>query len=234
MVAERYLAATSAVLARQYCWSVRRIALLLIVAGALAACGASGASSSVAASSGSSPRTLARCGPAGARTLARGSLTRVYVQSGTVYACLTGSRRRLTLGTTGSCIRASHVDAVAVAGRLVAAGLLNCGVDTGAAAIEVRRVPDGHQLLTTPAITNPGPESYAHVTGLVLTPAGAAAWIARARSIVSHRSTTEVQAARAGSTRRLDSGAGIATGSLRLTGHTVTWRDGPSTRSARL
>jgi hypothetical protein len=207
-----------------------RTALLLVTIGVLAACGSSSASSSVAASS----TTQAHCGPASAQTLARGSLARVFVQRGTVYACVAESRQWASLGTTGNCVRASHVDAVAVAGRLVAAALMTCGVDTGATSIEVMRVSDEHRLLTTPAIGNPGPESYTHVTGLVLTPEGAAAWIARAASIATHRTVTEVHAASAGSTRVLDSGAGIAPGSLRLSGRTVSWQDGSARRSARL
>jgi hypothetical protein len=211
-----------------------RTALLLLTLGVLAACGSSRASSSAAASSTTPATALAHCGPANAQTLARGSLARVFVQRGTVYACVMGSRRWTSLGTTGNCVRASHVDAVAVAGRLVAAGVTMCGVDLGTTTIEIVRVPDGHRLLTAPAIANPGPESYTHVTGLVLTAEGAVAWIARASSIATHRTMTEVAAASAGSTRVLDSGAGIATGSLRLSGRTVSWQDGSAHRSAQL
>jgi hypothetical protein len=211
-----------------------RTALLLLTLGVLAACGSSSASSSVAASSTTPATARAHCGPASAQTLARGSLARVFVQRGAVYACVTGSRRWASLGTTGSCVRASHVDAVAVAGRLVAAGATMCGVDVGTTSIEVMRVSDHHRLLTAPAISNPRPESYTHVTGLVLTPGGAVAWIASTSSIATHHAMTEVGAASAGSTRVLDSGAGIATGSLRLSGRTVSWKDGSARRSAQL
>jgi hypothetical protein len=126
------------------------------------------------------------------------------------------------------------VEAVAVAGPLVAAALRTCGVDTGTAEIEVVRVVDGHRLLAVPAIANPGPESYTQVPGLVLTPGGWAAWIATARSIVSHRTATQVRAGSAGRTRVLASGAQIATRSLRLSGRTVSWQDGSVRRSAQL
>jgi hypothetical protein len=213
---------------------VRRTVLLLITVGALAACGSSGASRSVAASATATAAAQAHCGPASAQTLARGSLTRVFVQRGTVYACLTGSRRWTRLGTTGGCLRASRVDVVAVAGRLVAAGVTTCGIDISAAAIEVLRVSDGHRLLSAQAIGNPGPEASMRVTGLVLTPEGAVAWIARTGSIADHRTVTEVRAASGAGTRVLDSSPQIATGSLRLSGRTVSWRDGSGLRSAEL
>jgi hypothetical protein len=213
---------------------MRRTALLLITAGALAACGSSSASSSGAASSASPAPANAHCGPASARTLARGSLTRVYVERRTVHACVTGGRRPITLGTTGTCLRAQRVDAVAVAGRLVAAGRTTCGIDTGTAEVEVVRASDGHRLFTQPAIGNPGPESSTDVTGMVVTPAGATAWIARSHSIVGHRTMIEVRAGDARGIRLLDSGAQIVTGTLRLSGSTVSWRDGSTRRSARL
>jgi hypothetical protein len=209
-----------------------RTVLLLLAAGGLAACGASNAASSVAASSTSPPS--ARCGPAGARTLVRGSRVRVYEEQRTVYACATGSQRRPVLGTTGTCLRASHVDAVAVAGRLVAAGLTRCGIDTGTAEVEVVRAADGHKLFTQPAIGNPGPESSTEVTGIVITPAGTTVWIARSHSIVGHRTVTQVRSGEARGTRLLDSGAQIMPGSLRLSGPTVSWRDGSARRSVRL
>jgi hypothetical protein len=212
---------------------VARAALLLITAGALAACGSSAASSSVtiAATSGA----LAHCGPAGARTLARGPQVRVYAEHGTVYGCRTGSSRRVRLGTTGSCLRASRVDRVAVAGPLVAAAVTRCGVDTGQAEVEVVRLPSSRPLYSHLAVGNPGPESFSTVRGLVLTGRGAVAWIARSNSILSHRANVEVQAGNAAQgTRQLDSGPQVAVGSLRLSGNTVSWRHGSVRRSARL
>ena len=214
-----------------------RTALLLMTVGVLAACGSSSASSAGAngASGGNGASTArARCGPGNAQTLARGSVTRVFVQRGTVYACLTGGRRWTRLGTTGGCLRASRVDAVAVAGRLVAAGETMCGVDVGVAAVEVVRVSDGHRLRSAQAVPNPGPEASTDVTQVVLTAQGAVAWIAHSQSIAGHRTVTEVGADSGRGARVLDSGSQLATESLRLSGRTVSWRDGSGRRSAEL
>jgi hypothetical protein len=209
---------------------VTRAALLLITAGALAACGSSAASSSGTVAAG----PLARCGPTAARTLAHGPQARVYAEHGVVYGCRAGSSLRVRLGTTGSCLRASRVDRVAVAGPLVAAAVTRCGVDTGQAEVEIVRLPSVRPLYSHVAITNRGPESFATVTGLVLTARGAVAWIARSNSILSHRASIAVQAGNAQGTRQLDSGPQVGVGSLRLSGDTASWRHGSVRRSARL
>jgi hypothetical protein len=135
---------------------------------------------------------------------------------------------------TGSCLRAGRVGPVAVAGPLVAAAVTRCGVDTGQAEVEIVRLPSGSRLYSHLAIGNPGPESFATVTGLVLSGRGAVAWIARSSSILSHRASIEVHAGDAQGTRRLDSGPQVEEGSLRLSGDTVSWRHGSIRRSARL
>ncbi len=145
----------------------------------------------------------------------------MYAEAGTVYGCRAGSSRRVKLGTTGSCLRASRVDRVAVAGVLVAAAVTRCGVDTGQAEVEILRLPNARPLYSHLAVTNPGPESFSTVTGLVLTARGALAWIARSNSILSHRASVAVQAGSAAQgTRQLDSGPQVEVGSLRLSGDT--------------
>jgi hypothetical protein len=217
-----------------YCCGVARVVLLLITLGTLAACGSSSASPSGTSSS-SAAAASARCGPASARTLARGSQVRVYVQKGIVLGCLGGSHRRpVTLGATGSCLRTSRVNAVAVAGRMVAVAITRCGVDTAPAQVRVIRLSDGHQLFSHAAIANPGPESFATVTALVAGANGRVAWIATAQSIATHRVLTEVLSGRGAAARLLDSGASIAVHSLRLSGSTLGWRDGGRRRTAQL
>jgi hypothetical protein len=217
-----------------YCCPVARVVLFLITVGALAACGSSSASQSGTSSS-SATAASTRCGPASARTLAGGSQARVYVQTGTVLGCLSGSHRRpVILGATGSCLRSSRVNAVAVGGRLAAVAITRCGVDTAPAQIRVIRLSDGHQLFSHAAVENPGPESFASVTALVLNASGGVAWLVTAQSIATHRTLTEVVAGRGATARVLDSGGSIAPHSLRLSGTTVSWRDGVRRRTAHL
>jgi hypothetical protein len=158
----------------------------------------------------------------------------VYEAHGAVYACLTGSRPQVKLGAAGSCLRANRVDQAAVQRDMVTAALTQCGVDTGQAEVEVLRLPEGRRLYGHVAITNPGPESFSTVTGLVLTRGGTVAWLARSNSIVGHRTTTEVWAGSPHRTRLLDSGPQVQSGSLRLAGNTVSWRHGSVRRSAAL
>lgn len=198
----------------------------------LTACG-----SSAAASGGSSPSASpasARCGPASARTLGASPLARVYVQLGAAYGCAAGSPRRFVLGHTSTCINADRVGPVTVAGRLAAFALSRCGVDTGSATVSVRRLSDGATLFSHMAAGAAGPEGYVAVTGIVARRDGAVAWIARASTIVGHRSVTGVYARRGSGVAPLDSGPGIVSSSLRLTGSSVSWRDGSARRSARL
>ncbi len=153
---------------------------------------------------------------------------------GTVYGCLRGSRRARALGVTGTCQRAARVDAVAVGGPFLAAGLTRCGVDTGSSTVTVMRFPGGRPVFSHAAVPAPGPESFSTVTAIVVSSGGAVAWIASSRSIVGHRSVVQVVAGDRRGTRVLDSGARIALGSLRLSGATVRWRDAGAERTARL
>lgn len=203
--------------------------LVVLVLGALAACGASASGLTRA-----SRPVPSACGPASARTLAGGPSARVYVVAQTVYGCAAHSGRRFRLGTTGFCNRAERVGPVAVAGRLAAVALTSCGVDTGSTTVQVRRLSDGAVLSAYPAAAAPGPESFTSVSAIVVDAAGAVAWIGRANSVVRHSSSTTVYAARAGAARQLDAGSAIVADSLRLTGTTVSWRHGGERRSAPL
>jgi hypothetical protein len=156
------------------------------------------------------------------------------VQSGAVYGCAAGSRGRYLLGHTSICINSDRVGPVAVAGRMAAYAVTTCGVDTGSATVVVRRLSDGAHLFSHAAADAAGPEGYVTVTTIVATPAGAVAWIARATTIVGHRSVTGVYARRGSGVSKLDSGQAIGLSSLRLRGSTVSWQDGSGRRSSRL
>jgi hypothetical protein len=223
----------SAAIAVRTVVSVRRLLIVAVTVFALAACGSS------AATPGSSTKSSvttagARCGPAVAQTLGASGAARVYVQSGAVYGCAAGSRRRYLLGHASVCINSDRVGPVAVAGRTAAYAVTTCGVDTGSATVVVRRLSDGARLFSHTAADAAGPEGYVTVTSIVATPAGAAAWIARASTIVGHRNVTGVYARRGAGVSKLDSGNGIGVSSLRLSGSTLSWQDGSGRRSSRL
>lgn len=211
----------------------------------LGACGSSSAqppgSSSSSASTPASTRSTtpsgagAVCGPATATTLAADARARVYATGGQVYGCAAAVKRRSLLGSQASCLRAARVGPLALAGMHVAYGLQRCGVDTGRATITVRRLDTGRVLSDRPATTSPvGVESYVSVTAIVVSAHGGVAWITRFGSIVGHRRGTEVHLADAHGERMLDSGSGIAAGSLTLKGTQLRWRDGARWRTARL
>lgn len=173
------------------------------------------------------------CGPANAHTLAASRAARVYVAGSSVYGC--AGPKRYLLGRATICNISARVDGVAVAGRIAAYGLEQCGVDTGRVQIELRNLSSGRALATQPAVTGAvGPESFESVGSIVVRADGSAAWIASARSIIHHNSLTEVHRLVHGGQSVLDSSAGIVASSLRLHGTRLTWRDGSKLRAAQL
>lgn len=159
---------------------------------------------------------------------------RVYSQGGSVYGCAPRAGRQYRLGSATVCNDSARVGPVAVAGALAGYALQRCGVDTGTTVVEVRRFSDGRQLFSHAAIPPAGVESFDSVGSLVINAGAAVAWIGHASSIATHRSVTQVFAFSGAGVRRLDSGPGILTGSLRLAGSKLSWRHGASTRSAKL
>jgi hypothetical protein len=208
---------------------------LWVFAVSVAACGSSSAAPQTPASSQGSG-AAARCGPAGARTLAASGLARVYSLRGSVYGCSVKGRKSYRLGHASRSIREGRVGPVAVAGEDAAYGLTQYGVDTVSAGVIVRRLRDGKQLRGLAATSKAlGPESFASVDSIVVNRTGAVAWIAQGGSVISgHPSDVEVDRADARGHSVLDSGAGIGGRSLRLRDSTISWRDGAATRSATL
>src|SRR5947209_7910333 len=101
------------------------VTALAALAALLCACG----SSSARSSAGAGPP----CGPAGARTVAADAQARVYVKNGRVYGCSDRARRSYMLGATTCRPAGQMIAPVALAGRLVAYGSEQCGIDTGSA-----------------------------------------------------------------------------------------------------
>jgi len=217
---------------------MKRRVLQGAIAVMLAACGTSAAhptaSSSGVADAGS-PATVA-CGPASAKTLAASSKARVYLSRGLVYGCARGAKHPYRLGQRATCLGGSaRVAPVTVSGVLVAYGSQRCGVDFGGSTVLVRRLTNGSTVSQQPATTTSvGPESYVMVTALVLAGDGDVAWISVGHSIVGGHSATEVHALDRRGVRRLDNGAAVNSGQLRLAGSKVSWKHGTAWRSATL
>jgi hypothetical protein len=198
------------------------LALLAVIAAALPLAAASSRGSS------------SWCGPVAGHTIAADAVARVYTVGDTVYGCASGGAKSYKLGQRASCIGASRVSPVKVAGRMAAYGLERCGVDTGFTEVVVRRLTSGAQLHSLAATSPPGAESFQSVDSLVLKPDGAVAWIGSGSSIVGHGRLVEVRKADRSGEALLDSGSAIDPRSLRLRRSTLTWKHASSTRSATL
>jgi hypothetical protein len=191
---------------------------------------------------GASAGSLGGCPPAHAQVLARSPTARVFSLGGAsprigsgstaVYGCLVRGGNPIALAP-GPFAR-SHVGPVKLAGDVVAYGFTLLGVDTAQGSVRVLDLAGLRRLHDLPATSPPRhPESFTNVTALVLTRAGAVAWIGQ-KGGIGQRPTFEVHRADRSGAALLDSGAAIAPGSLRLSGHSVSWRDHGRSSSARL
>jgi len=187
------------------------------------------------ASPGAAAGTQSRCRPAGAIVIAASPQARVYRLGGVVYGCDIRTGRRTGLGSGSLRPGSARVERVALAGIIVAYALTRSGVDTGSASVSVRRLSDGRELSSEPAITGLIPvEAYQSVDSLVVKRDASVAWIATVNSIIGRGSGTEVHSLARGRLALLDSGSAIVPTSLRLHDSKLTWRHGASTRSATL
>lgn len=194
------------------------------------------ASLALAAPGGAQPPPVIPCGAASARTLASDGVARVYSQHGRVYGCAAADHKSFRLGQASGTPDQKRVGPVALAGVEAAYGLTTSGVDTISAKVIVRRLTDGRVLHRHNAITGPQPaEFYEKVDAVVVKGDGSVAWTADGGSIISHwRRGRQVEKVDHTGQTLLDHGLGIRLRSLRLSGSQLTWRDGGTTRSARL
>jgi hypothetical protein len=209
---------------------VRRLGLLAIVA--LCAGYGLAAASTGAARTGTAPGVV--CGPRSAHTLAGDSVARVYSSAGKAYGCVAGGARSYRLGRTGNCIGGEQIQTVRVAGRIAAYGLDTCGVDTGNATVNVRRLTTGVSLKQLPATTKIGVEGFQSIDSLVVKPDGAVAWIATATSIGKPTFIRQLQRSDTRGFSVLDSGRAVAAASLTLHGSKLSWKHATAARTATL
>ena len=195
---------------------MRRLALLLLLA--------------VPAPAGAAPV----CGPAEARTMAAGELTRVYVRRHEAYACTRGVRARRHLGNTycyGSSSGCETVDDAAVGGRFFAYAVQACCDSYGDAYFDLvvrhagtgrmRERHDVGEISTT----------NAYIKRIVLRQSGAAAWLWR-RVDRQGESHVVSRSPRCGEPATLAEAPAIAR--FRRDGARVRWREGGTDRSAPL
>jgi hypothetical protein len=202
---------------------MRRASLLVAGAVLAAACGTAHGTTVTTAS--------ASCAPSAAHKLASNKHAAIYSQQGAVYACDAATGKRTRLGSATVCIGTARVENPMLAGAIAAYGVETCGVDTGGASVVVRRLSDGKQLKSYPAITvGLLPESYASIGSLAVKRDGSVAWIASNHSIIGKG--TSIAVYRNGSL--LDSGSAIKPSSLRLKRSRLSWQDGSQTRTAKL
>jgi hypothetical protein len=177
----------------------------------------------------------ARCGPAGAKTLAADRVARIYESAGAVYGCTDSSGRSYLLAANQSRPGQPHITKQALAGVDAAYGETTSGVDTASATVTVRRLDSGKTVRKLAGMTQPvGPEAFQVVDSIVVRKDGAVAWIASAQSIVTHSTQIEVDRADRLGESALDTQHGIDSTSLRLRGSELSWQDAGATRTATL
>lgn len=217
----------------------RRLILLLTI-GVLAACGSSAGASSTGSTTGLSTGsmtsgTVARCGPAGAATLAASSEARIYRQGQSVYACAPGHGAPYRIGSAGTCLNSTRIGVASAAGTLAAYAATRCGIDTGSTTIVVLDIASRHKLAGLDSYAGrAAPESYADVGSIVADRSGHAAWIVSEGSIVAHKKTIEVVRRLRDGGQVVASGSTIALASLRLRGSTISWTAGAARHTAPL
>jgi hypothetical protein len=187
-------------------------------------------------------RHLRRCLPHGAHTIALNRRVRVYsipeyvegvrIESPGTYACLLHRGTTLALAPRHSRRPLHHLSHITLAGAIVAFVDSQTYVGARCDVIEVIDVTNRRTVLSVPNVGYGGKAlEGADATDLVVNRHGSVAWITerwiRQRggpiawvSFEVHSATTS------GSTALLDSGTGIARGSLRLApGGEVSWLD---------
>jgi hypothetical protein len=154
-----------------------------------------------------------------------------------VYACRFGVGHRVVLDTGDGA--ADYPFRVAVAGDRVAmafgSAFTGCKGDT---LIKVFNVRTGRRLRCAGTTANAAPLG---VWSIVVTPRGSAAWIEQIGGAVEEPDSTDnppdafaVRVLTGKRPRTLASSRTVRRTSLRLRGHTLSWREAGATRTARL
>lgn len=177
----------------------------------------------------------ASCVPAAAKLLRSAGTAHIYSQGGVLYGCL--GARRTRLGTLRGTVPfpARRVALYALSGGYAGIDTVQMGVDTFNSTVALVDLRTGATVATAPGTTpERRAESFITVPSIAVNDTGTLAWVGRRSAIGVPQPTYEVHALNAARRRLLASSATIAAGSLRLSGDTISWRDGGRTRSATL
>ena len=186
----------------------------------------------LAATAGAAP---ASCVPAAAKTLRASGAARIYSEGSVLYGCL--GARRTRLGTLRGTVPfpATRIALYTLSSAYAGIDTAQMGVDTFSSTVSLVNLRTGATLATAPGTTpERRAESFISVTAMVVGAKGTLAWIGERSAIGVPHPTYEVHTLNAARNRLLAASATIASGSLRLHGETISWREGGHTRSATL
>jgi hypothetical protein len=147
------------------------------------------------------------------------------------YACLFSENKRIELGRNwdDESIELPHLTAPYAGYESI-----ECGVGSCFSVITVRDLRDGSVLRNAAVSPAPVPGQPAPAESLVLKANGSVAWIVDRAAFMGSPRSIDVVAEDTAGRRILDSGLDIDPQSLALTGSTLTWQKGGTTRSATL
>jgi hypothetical protein len=211
---------------------------------------------SLASASSGAATTLSAetCTQPGSRTLAHDAQARVYSVAApaegpqasaaepkpmNVYGCTLAAGKTVLLGTTAIDLTGAHLmidpHTLALSGSRVAYSLTEGGTDFNQVYVALRNLANGKLERRPNASPGPlGPENFSKVTRVVLTNAGAFAWLSTGSSITGERAREVAAVDSSGKARTLDTAADIDPRSLVLHGHRLSWTDGGVRHSAVL
>jgi hypothetical protein len=166
------------------------------------------------------------CAPAAAKILRSSALARVYSVGTTLYGCTDAYTTKLGALKGTVAAPATRITRYLLAGRYVAFDTVEMGVDTFSSTVTLIDLENG-VLADSPATPPlPRPESFRTVTELALTGGGIVAWIGRTSAVGLPKPDFYVRALTAGSSFGAHLSGSRPT-DLRLSGHQLSWREGP-------
>lgn len=235
---------------RGICW-LRIMPAAIAASTALCAASLSLASASSGAATALPAET---CTPPGSRTLAHDAQARVYSLPAptegprasaaepkpiNVYGCTLAAGKTVLLGSTAIDLTGDRLmidpHALALSGSRVAYSLTEGGTDSNQVYVALRNLATGKLERRPNASPGPlGPENFSKVTRVVLSNAGALAWVSTGSSITGEGAREVAAVDSSGQARTLDTAANIDPRSLALRGHRLSWTDGGVGHSAVL
>jgi hypothetical protein len=185
------------------------------------------------------------CAPAGSRTLATDGRARVYsvpLGSGAgsvrVFGCMFATAKPVSLGTTSLAADAATIEprTVALTSPWAAYSLSEQGSVFGEVYVALKNLRTGKAKRKADAgLDQLGPGKSSAVTDIVVSAAGAVAWIVTGSAEGPPRQAREIVAIDSTGVRRtLDAAADIDPHSLVLRRHRLSWTDGGVRHSAAL